>query len=105
MPLSLSDREDRWRCHSKGCNQQFQLKSGTWLGGSHLDYKTAVLFIYCWSYGLTKISFCSRELGISKETCVDWNNYMREVCVLRPMAETQKLAVLGCMSRSMKACL
>jgi len=31
MILTLGDREDRWRCRRDGCDQQVQLKSGTWL--------------------------------------------------------------------------
>ena len=39
-----------------------------------------MLFIYCWNKELTNIEFCKNELGISKNTVVDWNNYMREDC-------------------------
>ena len=46
MKLRLSDKEDRWRCQKGGCNTQFQLKSGTWLEGSHVAYKDIILFIY-----------------------------------------------------------
>lgn len=80
MTLSLSDREDRWRCRRRACNEQKQLKADTWFHGSHLSYRDATLFIYCWSQELTSIKFCERELNISPATVVDYNNYLREVC-------------------------
>lgn len=80
MTLSLSEKEDRWRCRRKNCNKQIQLKSGTWLQGSHLTYREIILFIYCWSHEMTTIDFCKRELNISHPTVVDYNNFLREVC-------------------------
>lgn len=81
MVLKISEREDRWRCNIRGCREQRQLKSGTWLQGSHLDYKTVILFIYAWSREYTSIQFCKHELSIKNDhTVVDWNMYLREVC-------------------------
>jgi len=42
---------------------------------------TIVYFIYCWAYELTSVDFCKCECGLSKVIVVDWNNYIREVCV------------------------
>lgn len=81
MKLYLSDKEDRWRCQRAGCSQQIQLKSGTWIEGTHLTYRQVVLFIYSWAYEMTNMKFCHRELCIlSSNTVVDWNNYLREIC-------------------------
>ena len=81
MVLHLSDKEDRWRCNVRDCRQPKQLKSGTWLQGSHLGYQQVILFIYCWSREYTSIVFCQEELGMSSNhTIVDLNNYVREVC-------------------------
>ena len=50
MHLSLRDRGgDRWRCHIRGCRSDNGLRKDTWLAGSHVPYRTVVLFIYAWS--------------------------------------------------------
>lgn len=80
MNLSLSDRQDRWRCRLRGCRQDIPARSGTWLENSRLPYRDVVLFIYCWSFEMTSIAFSARELQLSSGTVVTWNNYLREVC-------------------------
>ena len=63
---------------------------GTWLEGSKLTYRKIILFIYCWSRDLTTIKFSDHELDIGKNSVIDFNNYMREVCaadlLARPMS-------------------
>ena len=61
MTLTLSDKEDRWRCNRSGCRSQKHLKAGTWFHDVHLSYRTAIFFIYCWSHEMTTIKFCERE--------------------------------------------
>ena len=48
---------------------------------TRLPYRDIILFIYCWAYEMTSIQFCEREKLMNKNTVVDWNNYLREVCV------------------------
>ena len=48
MVLHITDKEDRFRCNTRGCRQQLQLKSNTWLQGSHLSYQSVILFVYSW---------------------------------------------------------
>ena len=38
-----------------------------------------MLFCCCWSKESTSIKFCKHELGINKNTVVDWNIFAREV--------------------------
>ncbi|XP_075213730.1 uncharacterized protein LOC142319939 [Lycorma delicatula] len=83
MTLCLSDSRDRWRCHRMGCREDVQLKKDTWLEQVKVDYSTILLFIYCWSYEMTSITFCKRELNISPPTVVDWNNILREACAAK----------------------
>ena len=80
MTLQLSDNGDRWRCRSRQCRTESGLRIGTWLEHSRLPYRDIILFIYCWAYEMTSIQFCERELLLNKNTVVDWNNYLREVC-------------------------
>jgi transposase-like protein len=80
MLLSLKDRQDRWRCRKRGCREDIPLRQGTWLQGSRLTYRQIILFVYCWAKEMTSIRFCECELEIAKETVIDWNNYLREVC-------------------------
>ena len=71
---------DHWRCRICGCREEVGVKKGTWLEQSKLPYRTVPLFIYSWAYEMMSIEFCERELHINKNTVVDWNNYLREVC-------------------------
>ena len=80
MILQLREKGDRWRCSLRGCRAEIGLRKDTWLQNSNLLFRKVVLFIYCWSKEQTSIEFCKTELEISKNTSVDWNNFMREVC-------------------------
>lgn len=80
MTSSLTDRQDRWRCHQTLCRQDIPVRKDTWMQGSRLTYRQIILFIYCWSKELSSISFCESELEMADNTVIDWNNYLREVC-------------------------
>ena len=80
MTLSLTQRQDRWRCQQGQCKQDIPVRRGTWLEGSRLTYRQIILFIYCWSKEMTSLSFCNFELEMNESTTIDWNNYLREVC-------------------------
>lgn len=80
MTLSLSDRQDRWRCNLRSCREDIPIRKGTWLEGSRLTYRQIILFVYCWSKELTSVKFCESELDISINAVIDWNNYLREIC-------------------------
>lgn len=80
MTLALSDRQDRWRCRRTPCRVDVPVRKGTWLQNSRLPYRDIILFLYCWSFEMTSVKFCERELGMTLPTVVDWNCYLREVC-------------------------
>ena len=80
MTLSLTDRQDRWRCQQGTCKQDIPLRKATWLQDSRLSFRQIVLFIYCWSKELTSLAFSESELDIGRDATIDWNNYLREVC-------------------------
>lgn len=83
MKLFLTDKEDRWRCNLASCRSQKSLRSGTWLQGSKLPYRTIILFTYCWAFELSSIKFCERELEMHHTTVIDYNSYLREICAWR----------------------
>ena len=95
MDLKLSDKEDRWRCPQKKCRKQKQLKSGSWLHGTHLSYRQVILFLYCWANKYTSIKFAEKELDIKHCATVDWNNYLREVCAQFLLANPKKIGGKG----------
>ena len=64
----------------QGCRQDIGLRKGTWFEGSRVSFRQIVLFIYCWAKELTSIKFCEEELDLCKESAIDWNMYLREVC-------------------------
>ncbi|XP_046663933.1 uncharacterized protein LOC124356778 isoform X2 [Homalodisca vitripennis] len=86
MTLSVTDGRERWRCRKNTCRQDIQLRSNTWLENSRLGFDKVLLFIYCWSHKLTSVDFCERKLKINHNTIVDWNNYLREVCAAKLLA-------------------
>jgi len=71
----------RWRCQRRTCRKEKGIRTNNWLSGSRLPIHTIVYYIYCWAYEMTSVSYCKREFGMSKSAVVDWNNYLREVCV------------------------
>ena len=83
MKLSLSVREDRWRCKANKCYRQIQAKSGSLLECSKLSYERFILFIYSWSKGNTTdpdTMFQELGFGMSAKEAAYWNNVLREVC-------------------------
>lgn len=71
-----------WKCNLRQCDQQVGLRKDNWFEGSRIPFCSALRFIYCWCEELTSIKFCEKQLDLSDKTVIDWNNYMRELCVL-----------------------
>lgn len=82
------DNRIYWKCNKRSCRKNISLRTDSWFEGSKLQFENAVLFIYSWCEELTSIKYCSKHLGMSQPTTVDWNNYLREVCVWK-MNKTQ----------------
>jgi hypothetical protein len=80
MTLSLSDKNDRWRCRKSICRTEVGLRKGTWMEGTKIALDTFVHFVYWWSKEKTSIKFCNEELGMWNNLIVDNSNYLREVC-------------------------
>jgi hypothetical protein len=57
--------------------------------------RTFLLFIYCWAHELSTIKFCRRELNVSKNTVVDFNNFIREVCAHTLLARPMRIGGPG----------
>lgn len=73
-----------WKCQIRSCDsskKSVRMRVGNWFEGSRLSFVSAIRFIYCWSKEYTSIKWCEDELGMNKNTTVDWNSYMREACV------------------------
>lgn len=79
MRLELTSQK-RWRCKNKSCGVEFGLRKGTWLNNSRISCTSVIRFIYGWCEEYTSLSWCKRQLDMSDETTVDWNNYLRQVC-------------------------
>uniref|UniRef100_A0A5S6Q554 DDE_Tnp_IS1595 domain-containing protein n=1 Tax=Trichuris muris TaxID=70415 RepID=A0A5S6Q554_TRIMR len=69
----------RWRCQKGGGGEEVPVRRGTWFDGEKLELKKALVLIYSWSRGYTRMSFCSRELGISSNCAVAMQKRLREV--------------------------
>ena len=80
MTLSLGIK-DRWRCSLGECREDKGLRSNDWLIHSRRPPRKVILFIYCWSRKMTSMEFSKDELEIGQNAVMDWNDYLREVCV------------------------
>jgi len=78
--MKWNEKGLRWRCRVKGCDKEVGVRVGNWLQGSRLPLDKIVHFIYCWSYKLSSVKFCERELLMAHGAVVDFNSYCREVC-------------------------
>jgi len=54
MKLSIG-AQVRWRCTTRLCNAEVNMRVGNWLEGSKLPYVAIVRFIYCWAREYTSI--------------------------------------------------
>ena len=81
MQLYSFNKSLFWKCNTGPCVKKVALRIDTWFENSRILFITAVRFFYSWAYELTSLLWCERELGMSHNTLVDWNNYLRKVCV------------------------
>jgi transposase-like protein len=80
MKLQLSTKS-AWRCYNRSCRQTRGIRTNTWFENSRIPFLTALRFIYFWCMEMTSIEFCEIQLKMNHNTTVDWNNFMREVCI------------------------
>lgn len=73
------------------CRKEYALRNGSWFINTKLPFVKMLRFIYCWSEEFTSMKFCEKQININQETAVDWNNYMREVCVAVLTSQEKKL--------------
>ncbi|XP_039279151.1 uncharacterized protein LOC120350347 [Nilaparvata lugens] len=81
MKLYFGKEYPFWQCNVHSCRKKVSIRVDTWFGHSRLAFTTIVRFIYFWAEELTSLKFCQKQLGMAGKTVIDWNSYMREVCV------------------------
>lgn len=81
MKLYFGQEYPFWQCNLRSCRKKVGLRVGTWFEHSKLAYTTAVRFIYFWAQEQSSMKWCEKQLDMAGNTVVDWNNYLREVCV------------------------
>ena len=76
MTLSLTDKQDRWRCHQGQCKEDIAVRRGTWLEGSKLSYRQVVLFFYFypgnilgWEMRCLNV-FCTMSIWVQMSTMI-----------------------------------
>lgn len=95
MKLSFCDGV-RWRCNVSSCRKKRSIRKGTWFESSKLPFLTSLRFIYGWSEEMTSQKWCKKQLDMNPNTVVDWNNYLREVCVeVNAEREQKKIGGIG----------
>ena len=70
-----------WCCNLRACRTKVNMRVGNWFERSRIPFLTALRFIFGWSEEMTTGEWCKQHLEISDHTVVDWNNYLREVCL------------------------
>ena len=70
-----------WNRSKYTCRKKVNIRNGNFFTNTLLPFVTSVRFIYLWAKDLTSIKICNEELEINKNITVEWNNYMREICV------------------------
>ena len=63
----------------RGWHTETGLRKDACLDNSDLPFRKVALFCYFWSKESISIKFSKHELGIKKDTVVDWNKFVREV--------------------------
>ncbi|KFM58857.1 hypothetical protein X975_26254, partial [Stegodyphus mimosarum] len=56
------------------------MQVSNWFATSRLRFVTAIRFM-CLSNEITSVKFCMEELNVSDIIIIDWNNYLREICI------------------------
>lgn len=80
-----------WKCAKRTCQKKMRVRSRTWLEGSRIPITTIIRFIHCWCQESNSIDWCQRELKLSKDCVIEWNNRMREVCVSAVQRNKKKI--------------
>uniref|UniRef100_A0A5S6QH49 ISXO2-like transposase domain-containing protein n=1 Tax=Trichuris muris TaxID=70415 RepID=A0A5S6QH49_TRIMR len=90
-----SGRTPTWRSRAQGCSEEVSVRTGTWFEGprGRLPLRTIIPFIYDWCREFTPVWNCVNELGMSKNTAVAWNHWMRVVAA--EVASRQPLMISG----------
>jgi len=66
----------------KSCQQKVNMRVANWFVNSRISFLLALRFMFCWTEKMTSVKFCEKHLQLSNNTVNDWNNYLREVCVI-----------------------
>ena len=66
----------------KSCQQKVNMHVVNWFVNSRISFLQALRFMFCWTEEMTSVKFCEKHLQLSNNTVNDWNNYLREVCVI-----------------------
>ena len=70
-----------WNCNKSSCRKKVNISHGNCFSNTRFPYVTILRFIYLWAKELSSIKICSEELGLNKNSTVQWNSYMTEICV------------------------
>ena len=71
-----------WRCNNRNC-RKFKCSElfGSWFEHSHLEFGKVLLLTYLWASGNVECSFIRDQLGLSRQSVVDWGNFCRDICL------------------------
>ena len=78
------------------CKMAISIRTGTWLEGSRVHLHKIVYFILSWTKKLTTIKFVEENIGMGRNSAVNFNNYLREVCAHALRNERQAIGGENC---------
>lgn len=78
----------------KICGKLIEVRTGTFFEGSHLTAFQILGFVSFWVHNVT-LEVIIRELGICRQTAVDWSSFCREVVFDAMVVKSHKLGGVG----------
>jgi len=94
IPSTKTSDGVRFRC-SRPCRKESSIRKKTFFENSNLPLKVILRFIYYWAYEECSQKKIKRELGLQNETITDWKIFLREVCILKLIANPVILGGVG----------
>ena len=67
------------KCKEKKCKRRFSIRTSSWYSHIRLSLSTVLYLVYMWCWRFKSFQII-HELEISKHTCADYKNMLREVC-------------------------
>ncbi|KAI6647651.1 hypothetical protein LOD99_8616 [Oopsacas minuta] len=83
----------KWRCRT--CKTTGSLRYESFNKGSNRSLPSLLQFLYFWSEDIQSHVFLEKQLQWSPNTVVDWNNFVRDICIEDLIINQEPIGGLG----------